>query len=136
MITYANRASAVLFGFLKSRKFEKPFLLPANVCPVVPLSMMKAGVDFEFVDIDERHTMSADLALEKLSDGAYSGLLFVHSYGLHFDNKDFYSAIKCINPDIFIIDDRCLCKPSIEDKVPEDVNLSLFSTTHKIVCAK
>lgn len=35
MITFANRASAVLYGFLKDRSFEKPFLLPANVCPVV-----------------------------------------------------------------------------------------------------
>ena len=64
MITFANRASAVLFGYLKSGEFKKPFLLPANVCPVVPLSMMKAGVDYEFVDIDERHTMSKDLALD------------------------------------------------------------------------
>ena len=89
MITFANRASAVLFRYLRSRRFEKPFLLPANVCPVVPLSMMKAGEDYEFVDIDERHTMSEDLAIDKLSRGSYSGVLFVHSYGHHFDNKDF-----------------------------------------------
>lgn len=128
MITFANRASAILFRFLKSRNFEKPFLLPANVCPVVPLSMMKAGVDYEFVDIDERHAMSEDLALEKLSSGSYSGLLFVHSYGHYFDNKNFYAQIKCINSEICIIDDRCLCKPSIEDEVPPNVDLALFST--------
>lgn len=128
MITFANRASAVLFGYLKSRKFEKPFLLPANVCPVVPLSMMKAGMDYEFVDIDERHTMSVSLALEKLSCGSYSGLLFVHSYGHQFDNKNFYAEIKRINPEYCIIDDKCLCKPCFEDNVPANVDLSLFST--------
>lgn len=128
MITFANRASAVLYGFLKSRSFEKPFLLPANVCPVVPLSMMKAGVDFEFVDIDVRHTMSEEQALEKVSTGSYSGLLFVHSYGKSFDNKGFYSELKAINPELCIIDDRCLCKPVLEDNVPEKVDLVLYST--------
>lgn len=128
MITFANRASAVLYGFLKDRSFEKPFLLPANVCPVVPLSMMKAGVDFEFVDIDARHTMSEGKALEKVYSGAYSGLLFVHSYGKSFDNKGFYSELKAINPELCIIDDRCLCKPELEDVVPEKVDLVLFST--------
>lgn len=128
MITFANRASAVLFRYLRSRRFEKPFLLPANVCPVVPLSMMKAGEDYEFVDIDERHTMSEDLAIDKLSRGSYSGVLFVHSYGHHFDNKDFYAEIKRINPDYCIIDDRCLCKPYLEDNLPANVDFALFST--------
>ena len=128
MITFANRASAVLYGFLKGRTFEKPFLLPANVCPVVPLSMMKAGLDYEFVDIDVRHTMSEGKALEKVSSGAYSGLLFVHSYGKSFDNKSFYSELKARSPELCIIDDRCLCKPELEDIVPENVDLVLFST--------
>lgn len=88
MISFANRASAVLYGFLKSKSFKGPFLIPANVCPVVPLTMMKAGVDFEFVDIDERHKMSKSMALEKVSSGKYAGLLFVHSYGKRFDNED------------------------------------------------
>ena len=128
MITFANRASAVLYGFLKGKTFEKPFLLPANVCPVVPLSMMKAGVDFEFVDIDERHTMSEEQAFEKVSRGSYSGLLFVHSYGNTFKNKGFYSELKSINPELCIIDDCCLCKPKLEDIESEDVDLTLYST--------
>ena len=128
MITFANRASAVLFGFLRSRSFNKPFLLPANVCPVVPLTMMKAGIDFEFVDIDERHTMSENLALDRVSKGSYSGLLFVHSYGHCFDNTAFYAELKIINPSLCIIDDRCLCKPELDDYLPERVDMALFST--------
>lgn len=128
MISFANRASAVLYGFLKNKTFKNPFLLPANVCPVVPLSMMKAGVDFEFVDIDVRHTMSEEQALEKVSTGVYSGLLFVHSYGKSFEAKGFYSELKARNPELCIIDDRCLCKPELDDSVPENVDLVLFST--------
>ena len=47
----SQRASAILYNYLSGNHFDKPFLLPANVCPVVPLSFMKAGVGFEFIDI-------------------------------------------------------------------------------------
>ena len=90
--------------------------------------MMKAGVDFEFIDIDVRHKMSEEQVIEKISKGAYSGLFFVHSYGRSFDNKGFYSEIKAINPELCIIDDRCLCKPELDDIVPENEDLVLFST--------
>lgn len=128
MITYANRASTVLYGFLKSRSFQGRFLIPANVCPVVPLTMMKAGVDFEFVDIDERHTMSEEAALERISRGDCSGLLFVHSYGRRFDNGRFYRELKQRKPELCIIDDRCLCRPELDGKLPENVDIVLYST--------
>lgn len=128
MITFANRASAVLYGFLKSKLFNGPFLIPANVCPVVPLTMMKAGVDFEFVDTDERHTMSESMALEKVSSGKYDGLLFVHSYGKRFDNDKFYSKLKQLHPDLCIIDDRCLCIPDLDGALATNTDLVLYST--------
>lgn len=40
----------------------------------------------------------------------------------------FYTELKAINPELCIIDDRCLCKPELEDVVPEKVDLVLFST--------
>ena len=58
MRVFENRASTVLCNFLKSNHFDKPFLLPANVCPVVPLSFMKAEVEFDFIDIDKTHAMN------------------------------------------------------------------------------
>ena len=59
----SQRASAILYNYLSGNHFDKPFLLPANVCPVVPLSFMKAGVGFEFIDIDESHAMSTEKVL-------------------------------------------------------------------------
>lgn len=59
----SQRASAILYNYLSGNHFDKPFLLPANVCPVVPLSFMKAGVGFEFIDIDESHAMSTEKCL-------------------------------------------------------------------------
>lgn len=128
MITYANRASAVLYSFLKSKSFKGMFLIPANVCPVVPLTMMKAGIDFDFVDIDERHTMSDSLALDKVCSGNYAGLLFVHSYGKRFDNKEFYSKLKQQKADLCIIDDRCLCIPELDCTLAANTDLVLYST--------
>lgn len=128
MITYANRASAVLYDFLKSKSFKGPFLIPANVCPVVPLTMMKAGVGFEFVDIDERHTMSESIAFKMMSKSEYEGLLFVHSYGKLFDNEVFYQKLKALNPNFCIIDDRCLCRPELDGSLPANVDMELYST--------
>ena len=128
MITYANRASAVLYSFLKSKQFNGTFLIPANVCPVVPLTMMKAGVNFEFVDIDERHTMSESTALEKISSREYAGLLFVQSYGKRFDNEEFYSKLKQLKSDLCIIDDRCLCVPELDYTLATNTDLVLYST--------
>ncbi len=45
------RASAILYNLLVSQKQTKPWLLPANICPIVPITFMKADVPFEFVDI-------------------------------------------------------------------------------------
>ena len=103
-------------------------MVPANVCPVVPLTMMKAGVDYEFVDIDERHTMSESMALERVSSGKYAGLLFVHSYGKRFDNEGFYSKLKQLKPDLCIIDDRCLCVPALDGALATNTELVLYST--------
>lgn len=52
MIKIEQRASVVLYRFLVANCKDFHFLLPANVCPVVPLTFLKAKVDFSFVDID------------------------------------------------------------------------------------
>lgn len=128
MIITSNRASAVLCNFLRSQRFNKPFLLPANVCPVVPLSFMKAGVDFEFVDIDDTHAISKHFVKERIGKVDYAGLVFVHAYGKTFDNISFYKEIKTDNPNFCIIDDRCLCPPDLADKQPDYTDLALYST--------
>lgn len=129
MKIFANRASALLYGFLINHKFQKPFLLPANVCPVVPLSFLKAGVDFEFVDIDESHAMNQYICLNKISTGNYAGVLFVHAYGRDYDVTDFYKNIKSYDSEICIIDDRCLCIPDTNKVLTSScIDFQLFST--------
>ena len=50
-IVQASRASAILYNLLKSQTNTHPWLLPANICPIVPITFFKAGVPIEFVDI-------------------------------------------------------------------------------------
>lgn len=128
MITYANRASAILCNFLKDHETCKPFILPANVCPVVPLSFLKAGVEFEFVDIDASHALDKKTTIEKLSTDDYAGVLFVHAYGHKYDNESFYAEVKSINKDLIVIDDCCLCEPNTSDQLEDNIDLQLFST--------
>src|SRR5690349_10239983 len=47
VIAFEARACSVLYNLLRSSGDHRPFLLPANVCPVVPLTFRKAGRPFE-----------------------------------------------------------------------------------------
>lgn len=112
MIAFEARACSVLYNLLLSREDAGPFLLPANVCPVVPLTFRKAGRPFELMDIG-----GPDLALDearclaRIARGGVSGLLFVRAYGALGDAAPFFQAARELAPDLLVIDDRCLCRP-------------------------
>ena len=131
MIRVEQRASTVLFKYLVSNCKGYNFLLPANVCPVVPLTFLKAGVEFSFVDIDkDTHSGSFEdylLALNQMQGG--KGVLFVNAYGKKYDTASFYVKVKQQFPDSVIIEDNCLCIPETSRTVPEqNVDLELYST--------
>ena len=56
----APRASTILYDLLVSMRDRRTFLLPANICSIVPLTFLKAGTPFEFVDISPE-TLHMDL---------------------------------------------------------------------------
>ena len=60
MRVMGSRATAILTHLLRTRQDPRPFLIPANVCPVVTETFEAAGQAFELVDID-----SDDLALDR-----------------------------------------------------------------------
>ena len=128
MIKIENRATLVLYNFLLSNNFRKPFLIPSNVCPIVPTVFLKANVDFEFVDIDDTMALNQTETLFKIKSEKYSGIIFVHAYGKLFDVKSFFDDIKSITNDICIIDDRCLCVPDTKLLHSDNADLILYST--------
>ena len=107
-----NRASRILYNFLASNYIARPFIVPSNVCEVIPEVFKEAGISVVFSDIDSK-TLCLDFnwILDHISE--YSGALFVHTYGIEGDFEHFFKIIKNSNPHFLIIDDRCLCTPVI-----------------------
>jgi hypothetical protein len=124
----APRASAILYDLLVTRSDKRPFLLPANICPIVPIAFMKAGTDFEFVDIDP-HTLGLDVnaARKQFETGRFGGVLYAHTYGEPSTPVDFFAGLKQHDPQSLIIDDRCLCIPDL-DPPDSPADVVLYST--------
>jgi len=127
-LTQAPRASAILYNLLVGRAEARPWLLPANICPIVPITFLKARIPFEFVDISPA-TLHMDLnqAQEKIARGEFGGLLFAHPYGAESTPLAFFSALKLSAPDLLIVDDRCLCVPNLEP-IHSGADVILYST--------
>ncbi|MFZ5911623.1 MAG: hypothetical protein ACOYYU_16535 [Chloroflexota bacterium] len=134
-IVQAPRASAILYNLLTSRADRRPWLLPANICPIVPLTFFKAGVPFELVDISAE-TLHIDLeqAEGRLRRGGYGGLLYAHTYAEPSTPSAFFQSVKSRYPDVLLVDDRCLCVPDLEPDAGMTADVVLYSTVYaKIV---
>ena len=134
-IVQAPRASAILYSLLIHRKDKRPWLLPANICPIVPITFLKARVPFELVDISAR-TLHMDLeqAERLVRQGRFGGLLYAHTYGESSTPNDFFESIKSASTNLLTVDDRCLCIPSLEPDPANKADIQLYSTGYaKIV---
>ncbi len=127
----APRASAILYDLLVSQVHKRPYLLPANICPIVPLTFFKANVPFEFADISPK-SLSMDLqqAEERLGarGAGYGGLLYAHAYGNPSTPQDFFKMVKDRYPELLLIDDRCLCIPDLQGRPSSNADVTLYST--------
>lgn len=131
-IQIARRASSVLYNFLKSNhSCNEEYLLPANICPIVPAVFCKAGITFRLVDIDEK-TLCLNwdecINIAKSNLASKLNLLYVHSYG--FIDPDFLTKLtqwKKIFPESKVIDDRCLAPPTLV-KQSNITDIELYST--------
>ena len=134
-IVQAPRASAIIYSLLIDQKDKRPWLLPANICPIVPITFLKARVPFELVDISAK-TLHIDLdQVEALvRHGRFGGLLYAHTYGESSTPNSFFELLKQIASDLLIIDDRCLCIPDLEHEPLNKADVLLYSTGYaKIV---
>lgn len=129
---YKNRASAVLYEYLKTFSYGHHVLVPGNICPIVLATLYKSRANIIVVDLSE-HNYLMDLvqvrgALSSLA-GASASLLFVRTYGFLDNQNDSFVALKNEFRNLSIIDDRCLCPPEFdESKLSSAVDLTLFST--------
>ncbi len=121
-----SRASIVLYRFLINRKDKGRIVLPINICPVVVEVIIKAGFTVLFVDIsDENLCLDIKKTIKLLnSDKSIRGVLINHTYGIEYDFSENVESIK--NWDVFVIEDKCLCRPVFVANY--NVDLTLFST--------
>ena len=110
------RASTILFRMVSGLPDEAGVhLLPANVCPVVPLTMIAADRRFEFTDLDpETLHLDLELVARRVGDDRLppvAGILWVRTYGAEPETDDDLVELRRIAPSAVIVDDRCLCRP-------------------------
>ncbi|MFA6082400.1 MAG: hypothetical protein WC773_03245 [Patescibacteria group bacterium] len=127
---FEQRASTILFNLFRQLDHTKSVIVPANVCPIVAVTLMKAGQPFELVDINkETLCLDEEFTLHQIKKHPqkYAGVLFVHTYGNPHQPEPFFHYIKQIAPDILIIDDRCPGLPEF-DLPPTAADAVIFST--------
>ena len=134
-IIQAPRASAILYHLLVSQEEKHPWLLPANICPIVPITFLKARIPFEFVDISaETLHMDLEQVEDSIKTRKYGGLLYSHTYGDSSSPKEFFASAKVMDSELLIMDDRCLCIPDLEPDADSLADVMLYSTGYaKIV---
>ncbi|HEX6083969.1 MAG TPA: hypothetical protein VF266_05560 [Thermoanaerobaculia bacterium] len=121
---YAHRAAAILHDVVASH--DGVWLLPANVCDIVPATLRAAGRAYELVDVDP---VTLEPSREQILSRAphCAGVVFVRTYGAVYDADAFFAELA--REDFRIVDDRCLCPPDVEgtDLSPH-ADVTLFST--------
>jgi dTDP-4-amino-4,6-dideoxygalactose transaminase len=126
-----HRASSILYHFLISKVAKGVFVLPVNICPIVPLVFESANIQIEYCDINLKdYCIDYKSVIELIEKNPlkYSGVLFNHSYGFGNSPTTFFNQLKKVNSNILIIDDKCLCVPDfLTDSLAD---LTLFSTGH------
>lgn len=125
----AYRANKILYNFILSNKIVGNVILPVNICPDVVDTLIFAGLAPIFVDISsDDYMIDRDKVSALVNDASL--LVFVHTYGLEQSVDDFFCCLKSNNPNLFIVDDRCLCIPNIELK-SSSADLVLYSMCSK-----
>lgn len=131
MVLFENRAATVLYNVLSKLSNKNKFLLPLNICPIVPETFMKAKIEFEFIDINfDTLCIDEKLLIDKIeNDDKIGGILFVKTFGIKLDTEEIFKKIKNINDNIFIIDDKCPCIQEFDCDIEESyADMALFSS--------
>ena len=127
---FAYRASTILYKYLVQSKTEE-WILPANICYIVPMVFLKAKKNISFVDIDPVTFLIDEnkvYDIIRIKSQGSIGVLFNHTYGCEINQDFFFNNLKSLKHDINIIDDKCLCLPRFDEEESKNADLILYST--------
>jgi hypothetical protein len=130
VIVFERRASVVLYRLLRARPDGTPVLLPANVCAVVVATLRAVARPFRLVDVTWPGLgMDKGACLEIARQERLGGVIFVHPYGAIDDQAPgFFAALRERQPDLMLVDDRCLCVPDLDGTSASGADATLYST--------
>ena len=109
----AYRSNKILFDFIKSNGISGNAIVPANICQSVIDTLLLAGMTPLFVDISSDSLCAEETWVKQAAPNA-SMFIYVHTYGVESECPKWVYELRSINPDIIIVDDRCLCLPKLE----------------------
>lgn len=126
----AYRANKILYNFLASNNLLGEIVaLPTNICPDVVETLQYAHMQLRFADIaSDTLCMNEQVVLDSAKD--IQILFMVHTYGVECDFSRFFLKVREVNPNIVIIDDKCLCLPEWETE-DSSADLVLYSLGQK-----
>jgi hypothetical protein len=128
-----RRAAAILYRALRGTPRAGAVMLPANVCPIVARVCTLAGRPFLLMDIDPA-TLALDLgaaaSLVRRRGNGVAAMVYVRPYGARTpDVAARLAAIRTTAPELLLVDDQCLSRPSPRGTaVVRVADLTLFST--------
>ncbi len=124
-----NRACKIIYNFIKSNNITGKALLPANVCHDVVDTLLYAGLSVQFIDISmDTYCVDEEQICQYIDDARV--LLYVHTYGIEKNYTQKFNKFCELNPNLIIIDDKCLCLPCFHNN-EICVDLELYSTGEK-----
>lgn len=130
-LVFNTRATSILYSFLLQNKGKGSWMIPVNICHLIPACFIKANCPFEFIDVGKKHlSINENEVIHRLTKAPlkYSGILTVRNYGEDKVQNTFFNRIKKTAPHLKIIDDACLSYPNFSDEIPDLVDLELYST--------
>lgn len=127
-IVTGSRASTILYNWLLCNNIKGNVLIPCNICESVPASYMKASCDVVFCDISKSDwCMDIETTKKIIREKNIQILHYNHTYGrLVKEDSFFLETIKSLYPDLIIVDDKCLCIPSLTNE--KNTDITLYST--------
>jgi len=119
-IVLESRASAIIRNLFNTyNPGSGVIILPANICPIVPLTLLSEGHFVEFIDINNQTLCIDEKALlNRIGEKnrlKILGVLYARTFGYYDRNMEIFRKIKTIAPDILNIDDCCACRPSFSE---------------------
>lgn len=132
----APRASSIIYGLAQAQleNGRSHWLLPANICRLVPLALFAAKASIEFIDIDPiTWCMDTRMASARLADSSHpvTAVLYVRTYGISDPAAvDLRTLRAAASPATLLIDDRCCDIPILDagELGPNLADVVLFST--------